>query len=419
MAKNPSPIPIPRPRPNSVRGTNGGNQDVFKLRDYTHAARTFLPNNMELSPKFAFLFFVRIEFNTPGQSQNGERSKTISVLCKSADLPKFNIEFEELNKYNKKEVLPKKIKYETVSLSFHDDVRNTIRDMWLAYNTYYSADASITPEAWALDDTYLESRPFNRYGLDNGQTVKFIKSVDIYSMGNHVYTKYSLVNPLITSFDFDKYDYSEGGKIMEVQLRLDYETVLYYQGRTENIPGFAGDQSPYYDNVFSTLGPAKSSPKAAEVIDQLEQEIIRSSPQKVLQPYQNDIKTLPVRISPEQLNAVKAVAANSIQNGRPFSFPTANEIKNSSSLVDLTGKNRYASQGRISTVGVVISNGVKINTSSPSSSGMDYTTASDLSKLIINPNLPAGLTALERQKFLQAYPPLPTTDNRTRLPPYV
>lgn len=416
MAKNP--VPIPKPRPDNLRNPNGGNTEVFKLRDYTHAAKTFLAEpGYIMAPKHGFLFHVRFVFNPPGRSQNGDRSKTISVLCKSADLPKFNIEFEELNKYNKKEVIPKKLKYEPVTLTFHDDVKNTIRDMWLAYNTYYVADAGITPEAWAEDDTYLENRLFNRYGLDNNQTVKLIKSVDIYSMGNHKYTKYSLINPLITSFDFDRHEYSDGAKVMETQIRLDYETVLYYEGSTESIPGF-GKDSPYYDNTFSTLGEFKANSSEA-AIDQIEKAITKASPQKTFQPYQNTIKTLPVKINPDQVNAIRAVANNSLQNLRRFSFPTANEIVNMSSLVDLTGRNRFADQGRIANAGVVISNGSQINAKPPSSNGLQTTATGNLSFLVVNAIVPAGLTASETQKFLQAYPPLPTTDSRTRLPPYV
>jgi hypothetical protein len=228
-----------------------------------------------------------------------------------------------------------------------------------------------------------------------------------------------LINPLITSFDFDRYDYSEGSKTMEVQLKLDYETVLYYQGSTEEIPGFGKkDGDPYYDKKFSTLGPAAANP-AGTVIQQIETAIAKAAPQKVVQPYQNEIKTLPVRISPDQVAAVRAVAANSVQNLRRFSFPTATEIKNVSSLVDLTGRNKFASQGRIATVGVVTSNGAQINSQAPSSNGFQTTVAQDISSLVVNAIVPAGLTDSEKQKFIQSYPPLPTTDRRTRLPPYV
>lgn len=400
------------------RSQKGDNTERFYLRDYTHAAKTFLAEpGYIMAPKLGFLFFVRIVFNQPGQSQNGETSKTISVLCKGVDLPKFNVEFEELNKYNKKEVVPKKLRYEPVSLTFHDDVKNTIRDMWIAYNSYYCADAGVTPEAWALDDTYAETRTFNRYGLDNNQTVKFIKSIDIYSMGNHKYTKYSLINPLLTSFDFDHYDYSDGSKTMETQIRAEYETVLYYEGSTENIPGF-GKDSPYYDNQFSTLGKAQANPAGA-IIDQLESDIVKPPSQRTIQPYQNTVRNVPVQLSKDQVATIKTVAATSIQNNRKFSFPTAYEIKNLSSLVDTTGKNRINSQGRIATVGVVTSNGSQINSKAPSSNGQFSNNSTSTSQLVVNAIIPAGLTITEQQAFVQSYPPLPTTDVRTRLPPYV
>jgi hypothetical protein len=204
---------------------------------------------------------------------------------------------------------------------------------------------------------------------------------------------------------------------METQLRLDYETVLYYEGSTEEIPGFGVD-SPYYDNQFSTLGESRANPSEA-AIQKIETAIAKAAPQKIVQPYLNEIKTLPVRISPDQISAIRAVAANSIQNLQRFNFPTANEIKNLSSLVDLTGRNRFNSQGRIASVGVVTSNGNQVNTRPPSSNGLQTSGAQDVSKLIVNAIIPAGLTLSEQQKFLQSYPPLPSTDNRTRLPPYV
>jgi len=169
---------------------------------------------------------------------------------------------------------------------------------------------------------------------------------------------------------------------METQIKLDYETVLYYEGSTEEIPGF-GDDSPYYDNKFSTLGEFQTSP-SEQAIDKVEKAIAKASQQKKTQPYQNTIKTLPVRISPDQVNAIRAVASNSLQNFRRFSFPTANEIKNVSSLVDLTGRNRFASQGRIPTVGLVTSNGNQINAQSPSSNGLQTSASGNLSNLIVN-----------------------------------
>lgn len=393
----------------------------FRLRDYTHASKTFLSEpGYIMAPKHGFLFHVRFNFNAPGdQILGGNQSKTISVLCKSADLPKFNIDFDTLNKYNKKEIIPKKLQYEPVSLTFHDDVKNTIRDMWIVYNQYYFADSKITPEAWATDDTYANKLMFNRYGLDQGSDVKnkkFLNSVDIYSMGNHRYTKYSLINPLISSFDFDKHDYSDGAKVMETQMRIEYETVLYYEGSTESIPGF-GKDSPYYDNQFSRLGATRVAP--AQAIAAVEEAIVKQAAPKMTQPYNTQVTRTPVQISPALLNTVKAVASNSKNTLRNYSFPTAYAVKNNSALVDLTGRSRLNRQGAIPAAGFVTSNGSRISGRAPSSYGMQNTATAVLSNLIINAIIPGGLTPVEQRAFLQAYPPLPSSDIRTRSAPYV
>lgn len=53
-----------------------------------------------------------------------------------------------------------------------------------------------------------------------------MKSVEIYSMGNHMFTRYTLVNPMIASFDFDNQNYEEGAKVLQATMRLEYENVL-------------------------------------------------------------------------------------------------------------------------------------------------------------------------------------------------
>jgi len=394
----------------------------FYLKDYQHASKTFLNEpGYVMTPKHGFNFHARLNFNPPGQSQNGEQSKTISVLVKNVELPKFNLQTQILNKYNKKEVIHTKIDYDPINLTFHDDKKNTIRDLWLAYNNYYFADASVTPEAWGQDDTYLQDRLFNRYGLDNNQDEKLIKSLDVYSMGNHVYTKYSFINPLIASFNFDTHDYSEGSKVMEARLRIEYETVLYYEGNTENIPGF-GKNSPYYDNQFSTLGLAGDN-ISSRIIDAIEESIAlvtnRSQIDEQTRQFNDKVTTQQIPVSNAQLNLVKAIASDSLANNRSFSFPSAQSLSDLSSLVSLNAKTKASDQGRIASSGGVVSNGSAISNSPPSRQGTQFSSATNTSKLIVNPKVPSNLTTTELIAFYNAYPPLSTTDPRTRMPPYV
>jgi hypothetical protein len=66
-----------------------------------------------------------------------------------------------------------------------------------------------------------------------------------------------LINPLITNFTHDQYNYSEGGGTMTNTMTLAYETVKYYQGKldtarpTANAKGFADPSR--YDNQRSSL----------------------------------------------------------------------------------------------------------------------------------------------------------------------
>lgn len=387
------------------------------LRDFAHAAKTFTASpGYPMTPKNGFNFHVRFIFNDVGESQNGEQSKTISVLVKSVDLPKFQIEVDTLNKYNKRERFQKKITYEPVNIAFHDDKANNIRDMWIAYNQYYYADSKIQPQAYNIDDTY-GIRLANRYGLDNGQTVRFMKSIEIYSMGNHKYSKYTLVNPMVSSFDFDNQTYEDNTKVLQATMRVEYENVYYAEGSTTAIPGF-GKDSPYYDNTFSTLNPNAQSQSATVIPVSPEKPLINQVTSNLaIQQISQDVINAPVKLTTFQVNNIKAAAINSAGLTQRFSFPTAAAIQNVSSLVDLN-PNRFV-QGAITRSGSITSNGKTISQGSVSSNGNRLTTVTQTSPLVIQPIVPDYLSAAELKVFLETYPPLPSTDLRTRQPPYV
>lgn len=396
---------------------SGRGKGEVKLRDFAHAARTFTSDaGYTLAPKVGFGFHVRLVYNQPGDFYAGGLTNTLSVLVKSAELPKFNIETEVLNKYNKKEVFQKKITYEPVNIIFHDDGANTVRDMWLTYNQYYFADSNLSQQAYNLDDTYSPVRLATRYGLDTGRVGRFLSHVEIYSMANHVYTKYTLVNPLISSFDLDTHDYSEGAKMMQATMRLEYENVLYSEGSTESIPGF-GLSSFYYDNEFSELKETNLSyPNSNRIVDETET-LLYKQDKKV--PMSNfDVNPTPkIDISKTQQVKIKAEAITSLQGNRRFSFPTATSVNNQSQLVDINASTRIR-QGVVNRSNAVTSNGGQISNAAISSLGSHDASTQIPNAIYVEPKVPAGLTAAEIVIFKQSYPPLPSTDSRIRSAPY-
>ena len=389
------------------------------MRDYAHAARTFVSDfGYTLTPKTGFSFHARLIYNS-GNSFNlfaGGLTNNLSVLVKSAELPKFNIETEVLNKYNRKEVFQKKITYEPLQLTFHDDGANNVRDFWLAYNQYHYVDSNLPKQVYEMDDTYSPVRLSTRYGLDSGRIGRFLQSIELYSMQNHVYTKYTLLNPLITSFDFDTHDYSEGNKIMQATMRVEYENVIYAEGATEAIPGF-GLSSFYYDNEFSPLKEHNLTyPNLTKTVDNTETDLYRKETKQKLSNY--DV-TAPakVELSKQQLVSIRSEAINSLQGNSRFSFPTAKAIDNRSDLVSINA-NLKINQGVVNRSNAVSSNGNTVSIGPISSLGSTNASVFTGNPLMIDPKIPAGLTAAETEIFLVSYPSLPSTDPRTRSAPY-
>ena len=130
--------------------------DVY-LRDYTHAAKTFIPNKFSNAPKVKFLFHVAFNINSnawkPAQALN------TGVLVKNVKLPSFRFDTDTLNQYNRKRIIQSKIKYDPAEIVFHDDNASQITAMWNAYYRYYYADS------WNPNLTKGAKKRYNRRNI--------------------------------------------------------------------------------------------------------------------------------------------------------------------------------------------------------------------------------------------------------------
>jgi hypothetical protein len=260
------------------------------LKDYAHAAKTFLPNGYGLVPRNKFLFHSFFNINTEQvpfleNAFSGLDLMQIGLMIKTIQLPKFTLETETLNQYNRKRVIQKKINYGTLTMTFHDDSENVVRNMWYNYYAYYYKDPSqtyLSPRAtngsmgqlqsqagfaYNARDIYDNNRPVNDWGYvgesysDSGNSPSgkpaFFRDITVYGLSQHKWVSYVLVNPLIKSWDHDTYNYSEGAGTMQNSMTIEYETVKYYEGAIggvrpdTNVTGFAAPS--YYDNVRSSL----------------------------------------------------------------------------------------------------------------------------------------------------------------------
>ena len=266
------------------------------LRDYTHASKVYRTNAYGYSPKFKFLFHVNFELNDQisGTAYKllGE-NRNIGLAVKSIQLPQFTFDTHVMNQYNRKRIVQTKIKYDDLNVTFHDDNANMVRNLWYAYYTYYYKDAT---KSYGGDrQRTLNSRLFETVGVQPsynsrdiykkpdeftdtewgyigegssdipttaantlGQTkAPFFKCINVFGFNQHNFVKYQLINPIITRFGHDTYDYSQANGIMENQMTVQYETVKYYEGAIDGrtpdqiVKGFGTEA--HYDKTLSPI----------------------------------------------------------------------------------------------------------------------------------------------------------------------
>lgn len=408
----------------------------FVLRDYNHAAKTFTtaPGYSNL-PYQGFLFHVRLVFaNTVGS----DTSKAISVLIKAADLPQIKFETETLNQYNRKRIIKKRVSYDPVRIVLHDDVANTVRDLWINYNQHYLADSRYAnTNTWAENNTYSVFETDRAFGLDVDRTTPFLRSLEIYNMGNQEYSMMNLMNPVISAADFDNLEYGDGAKTLALTLTVEYESLSYYTGTTNTIPGFGAENTERYDQEYSSLGlggiefgqPGATQFAKRENAPRLPNELSEEQMAAI----SRQVNEGPGKVNPtpatrfernDYVDWKKLVAGNTENAGvtKEFNFPDALRIDQKDFLVQLN-KSQSIYNAEIPRSNNISSNGKNIALAN-SGEGVRVTPISQSDTqasavIAINPNQPAGLTAAEATLFARSFPPLPSTDPRAKLPPYV
>jgi len=263
------------------------------LRDYAHAAKTFRPNAYQYAPKFKFLFHVQFEINDNLYQTAFPDGANFGLAVKTVKLPSYQIDTHTLNQYNRKRLVQTKIKYEPIDIQFHDDNGNIINKLWYNYYTYYFKDATQpvvqprgrnTPapqdkpnntsnlESYNLRTTYSPkiagnddwgyigetSVPVTKTQAGIGATkVPFFKNITIYGFNQHNFIAYTLINPIISRFNHDTYDYAQGNGTMQNGMTVEYETVTYAEGAIDGtkpsniITSFGNDAN--YDRTLSPI----------------------------------------------------------------------------------------------------------------------------------------------------------------------
>jgi hypothetical protein len=266
------------------------------LRDYTHAAKTFGAGGgtnqgggtYQYLPRNKFLFTVYFNLNTsiPAVANliSGGKSSVIGLMVKTAQLPSYQIDVATMNQYNRKRLVQTKMNYNPAQIVFNDDNSDLIRNMWYQYFQYYYSDptykygntpnqsgtlgqiaSSLSGFSYGINDTYASSRPVQQWGLSgqgySNPTLQslasslltgpasgvqpFFNDITIYGLSQKTYAQYTMINPLITDWTHDTYDYSQGNGTVTHTMSIRYEAVKYYSGN------IGGDTPSQQVNTFA------------------------------------------------------------------------------------------------------------------------------------------------------------------------
>ena len=250
-------------------GIFGDNAD---LKDYQHADRLYVRNLYARAPKVGFLYFVTFNINRNAIiDQNWDKRKgyrDVGLLVKKMDLPKFTVNSETLNQYNRKNIVHTKITYGNLNIEFHDDNNDLTTDLWKNYYNYYFRDgvyqqtSSKTKPIQFSDTKYGDNDYY--YGFDSYQTVPFLDSIDAYIMhkgkGQWDFTQITLINPKIVEWAHDSLNQDESGKTLTNRMSVAFEAVNYKNGKIQKNVSPEGFTPVYYDTAPSPLSVAGGIP---------------------------------------------------------------------------------------------------------------------------------------------------------------
>ena len=232
------------------------------LKDYTHASKLFVGDQYRLVPKTGFLFHVFIDINSNVDSSDSANPNSISeigLMTKTADLPKFSAETKTYNAYNRANIIQSKIKYDPINIAFHDDSSNLVRNFWINYYRHYYRDSDYNLEQFALPHKYSGSR-ITGFGYSPLNDSPYLRSIRIYSLHQKRFSEYILINPVIKSFRHGSHNSQNDSDLLQHEMTIEYESVLYNAGRTSQ--GISGFAKLHYDTAPSPLTPAGGGPKS-------------------------------------------------------------------------------------------------------------------------------------------------------------
>jgi hypothetical protein len=233
-----------------------------EIRDWQHASRTFVDSLYRLSPKIGTVYHVFMDLNPVVSQVAVNEQIEIGIMAKSVALPKFSVSTKTYNAYNRKNIAQEKINYDPLTITFHDDSADVVRNFWYGYYSYYYRDADHQEPIYAQDHKY-KKRQAQSWGytpLSDQGTQPYINAIRIYSLHQKEFSSYTLLRPTITSFQHGQHQAGEYVP-MEHTMTVAYEAVQYATGQVSNgtVIGFSEIHYDHSPSPLTSLGGGTTS----------------------------------------------------------------------------------------------------------------------------------------------------------------
>lgn len=229
----------------------------YDLKDFRHASELFVGENFKLVPKSGFLFHVFFDIDPALASQfvsDNQRQPFIGMMVKNCDLPRYTLETKTYNAYNRPNIVQSKIKFDPISITFHDDSANIVRNFWYDYYRYYFRDSDHAEPAYTTEHKYLPQQYTFGYTRRSEDYRPYIRNIRIYSLHRRLFSEYTLINPIIKSFRHGQHSNAGESTPLQHEMTVEFENILYKSGVAAD--GAFGFAKLKYDTTPSPLRTA-------------------------------------------------------------------------------------------------------------------------------------------------------------------
>lgn len=227
-------------------------------------------------PRLKFLFKVTFEIDQDIASaiskvtggNEGDIQRELTFMVKSVDKPKIDFEYEEVNMYNYRTKVLKKITHQEMNLVFYDDTGNRVFDFINMYRMAHqpiarmqqlttvsgSQHEALENNGFAFSDVSSALDSGMRGNLPGGNKKSLITKMVVHqyyvNAGADIRDKtqivkvndFVFVHPRAVSLDMDDLDHEQGDQFNIATMRFDYDALYMSSG---NIPT-EGNLSPEF-----------------------------------------------------------------------------------------------------------------------------------------------------------------------------